>query len=174
MSIDPTLPKIVSELQSESWSKQGQFSYKELQEIRSIISQYISDYEIIGSGSTRVVLMTSSKDKVYKLNCIPSDSQNRTEVRIWRNGCRNIPHKYLAEVFDWTDSYSVIEMEYCQDLSHMTVVEFEEQLDAIYDGRYEFTDEGAKDSWGISVRDSEFKCRDYGRALVKQDASETL
>jgi len=168
MSIPSVIVTVADQLQSEAWSQNGQFSYQELQEIRTILSRHDNTYELIGSGSTRIVVRSSEEDVVYKINCIPSDSQNKTEVRIWNQGCRNIPQKHLAEVFSWTDSYTVIEMEYCRDLSELTLEEFHTTLSEFYDGYYEYTDEGAKDSWGFSS-DGVIKCRDYGRALVSEN-----
>lgn len=155
-------------LQSESWSRDGRFSYTERREIRAELENYLPEYDLIGSGSTRIVIHKPEQETVYKINCIPDDSQNRTEVRIWEHGCENIPQEHLAEVFEWTPSYTVIKMEYCQTLKRMTEQEFQERLSEIYQGYAEYTDEGAKDSWGRSP-DGTLKCRDYGRAIVSSD-----
>lgn len=160
--------ELAKNLQSESWSHNGQFSYTERKEIQTELEKQLPEYELIGSGSTRIVIRKPEQETVYKINCIPDDSQNRTEVRIWKRGCENIPREHLAEVFDWTSSYSVVQMEYCETLHRLTEQDFQQRLSEIYQGYAEFTDEGAKDSWGRSS-DGTIKCRDYGRAIVSSD-----
>jgi hypothetical protein len=166
MGIEKPLNEFSSAIQSEDWSISGQFSYAELQEIRSCLGNFTDEYEILGSGSTRIVIGHElDPSVVYKISCIPSDTQNQTEIDVWRNGCENIPRKHLAEILSWSDDNSIIEMEYCRDLYDLSVQEFDERLDQIYEGYYEYTDEGAKDSWGFSEQDNVIKCRDYGRAI---------